>query len=98
VVIFDAVGLGLADVIGESVELAFHDGIVPAQNIRQRRNRRIRRMVARHFGEFVAQRQPQLEFEVVVHGSAYSPRTADGPTAIAGSIARVNFGRAAFVA
>jgi hypothetical protein len=39
-----------------------------------------------------------LEFEVVVHGSAYSPRAADAPTAIAGSIARVNFGRATFVA
>ncbi len=34
--IFAAVGFGLADVIGESVELAFHDGTVPLQDIRQR--------------------------------------------------------------
>jgi hypothetical protein len=94
VVIFDAVGLGLADVIGESVELAFHDGIVPLQDIRQRGDRRSSRIAPRHWREFVAQRQTQLEFEVVVHCSAYSPRTAGAPT----SIARVNFGRTAFSA
>jgi hypothetical protein len=92
VVIFDAVGLGLADVIGERVELAFHDGIVPLQDIRQQGDRRSSRIAPRHLSEFVAQRQPQLEFEVVVHGSAYSPRAAGAPT----SIARVNSGRTTF--
>jgi hypothetical protein len=56
--IFDAVGLGLADITRKSIELAFHDSIMPVQYIRQRRNRRISRIVPR-LREFVAQRQPQ---------------------------------------
>src|SRR4029077_9626075 len=69
VVVFDAVGLGLADVIGESVELAFHDGIVPLQDIRQRGDRRSSRIAPRYWREFVAQGQPQLEFQVDVHSA-----------------------------
>jgi len=68
-VIFDAVSLGLADIFRKRVELAFQDGIVPVQDIRQRRDRRISRIVARHRREFVAQRQPQLEFQVIAHGA-----------------------------
>src|SRR5262245_55260728 len=66
-VVFDAVSLGLADIIREGVELAFHDGMMPVQDIRQRRHRRIARIVPRHWREFVAQRQPQLEFQVIAH-------------------------------
>src|ERR1700730_7214715 len=69
VVIFDAVGLGLADVIGESVELAFPDGIVPLQNIRQRGDQRSSWIAPRYWREFVAQGQPQLEFQVVGHSA-----------------------------
>ena len=67
-IIFDAISLGLADIIREGVELAFHDGMMPVQDIRQRRHRRIARIVPRHWREFVAQRQPQLEFQVIAHG------------------------------
>src|SRR6266581_4751282 len=65
--IFDALGLGLADITCESIERAFHDSIMPVQYIRQRRNRRISRIVPRHLREFVAQRQPQLEFQIIAH-------------------------------
>src|SRR5437660_10871037 len=65
--IFDARGLGLADITCESIELAFHDSIMPVQYIRQRRNRRISWIVPRHLREFVAQRQPQLEFQIIAH-------------------------------
>jgi hypothetical protein len=65
--IFDAVGFGLADIICESIELAFHDSIMPVQYIRQRRNRRVSRNVPRHLREFVAQGQAQLKFQIIAH-------------------------------
>jgi hypothetical protein len=40
---------------------------MPVQYIRQRRNRRICRIVPRHLRELVAQRQAQLEFQIIVH-------------------------------
>jgi hypothetical protein len=64
---FDALGLGLADIIGESIELAFHRSIMPAQYVGQRRDRRISWIVPRHLREFVAQGQPQLEFQIIAH-------------------------------
>src|SRR5262245_2508855 len=67
-VIFDAVSLRLPDIVCEGVELAFRDSIMPLQYIRQRGDRRISRIAPRHVRELVAQRQPQLEFQLVVHG------------------------------
>jgi hypothetical protein len=53
-VILDPIGLGLADITCESIELAFHHSIMPAQYICQRRNRGIFRIVPRRLREFFA--------------------------------------------
>jgi hypothetical protein len=42
-VVFDAIGIGLADIICESIELAFHHSIMLAQYICQQRDGRISR-------------------------------------------------------
>jgi hypothetical protein len=44
---FDSVGLRFIHIICESIELAFHDGVVPVQYSRQCGKRRIVRIVAR---------------------------------------------------
>ena len=61
----------------QGIELAFHDGIMPAQYIGERGNQRISRIASRHLGEFVVQGQPQLEFQIIAHGSCPSP--TEGP-------------------
>src|SRR6266849_3052768 len=48
--------LGLADITCKSIELALHYSIMPVQDIRQRRNRRISRIVPRHWRVFFPQR------------------------------------------
>jgi hypothetical protein len=93
-IIFDAVGLGLADIIREGVELTFHDGMMPVQDIRQRRNRRIARIVPRHLGEFVGQRQPQLEFQVTAHGVLLLAPSQRGITGLRLALFRRRLGRA----
>src|SRR5262245_4936694 len=66
--IFASPGLGFFHVIRESIELAFQDRVVPVQYIRQCGKRPIVRIVARHWREFIVQRQSQLEFQNIAHG------------------------------
>jgi hypothetical protein len=60
--------LGFFHIICESIELAFQDRVVPVQYIRKCGKRPIIRIVARHWREFIVQRQPQLEFQIIAHG------------------------------
>ena len=40
---------------------------MPAQYIRQRRNRQVSRNVPRHLREFITQGQAQLKFQIIAH-------------------------------
>jgi hypothetical protein len=69
--VVDALVLGLVDVICEGIELAFHHGVMPAQDIGEPHDRRISWVLSRDWREFIGQRQPQLEFEISAHGALW---------------------------